>query len=147
MSEQSEAGVPSIASAMTVATPDVIPVVRYADARAAIQFLTEAFGFTATQVIDGPDGSVVHAELTWAGGMIMLGTAGESDILPALTGASVVYVVVDDPDAHHARAVGAGAEVVQDLVDQDYGAREYTARDPEGNVWSFGTYRPAPVAG
>ena len=147
MSEQSEAGVPSIASALSVATPDVIPVVRYADPRAAITFLTEAFGFTSTMVVDGPDGSVAHAELTWASGMIMIGTAGESDLIPALTGASVVYVVVDDPDAHHERAVAAGAEVVQELVDQDYGSREYTARDPEGNLWSFGTYRPAPVAG
>ncbi len=149
MSEQSGAGsgVPSVASALTVATPDVVPVVRYADARAAVQFLTDAFGFTTSQVHDGPDGTVAHAELVWAGGMVMLGTAGQGSVLPEKTGPSVVYVVVDDPDAHHERAVAAGAEVLQDLTDQEYGSREYTARDPEGNIWSFGTYRPAPVAG
>ena len=149
MSEQSGAGsgVPSVASATTVATPDVIPVIRYSDARAAVQFLGDAFGFTATQVYDGPDGSVAHAELTWEGGMVMLGQKGQGGVLPDDTGPSVVYVVVDDPDAHHERAVAAGAEVLQGLTDQDYGSREYTARDPEGNVWSFGTYRPAPVAG
>jgi uncharacterized glyoxalase superfamily protein PhnB len=149
MSEQPGAGngVPSVASATTVATPDVIPVVRYADARAAITFLTEAFGFTATHVYDGEDGGVAHAELTWEGGMVMLGTKGQGSVLPAETGPSVVYVVVDDPDAHHERAVAAGADVLQELTDQDYGSREYTARDPEGNIWSFGTYRPAPVAG
>jgi uncharacterized glyoxalase superfamily protein PhnB len=57
-------------------------------------------------------------------------------------GSGAVYVVVDDPDAHHDRAVAAGAEVVRPLADLDYGSRDYAARDPEGNLWSFGTYRP-----
>jgi uncharacterized glyoxalase superfamily protein PhnB len=51
-------------------------------------------------------------------------------------------VAVDDPDAHHARAKAAGAVIMMELTDQDYGSREYAARDPEGNVWCFGTYRP-----
>jgi uncharacterized glyoxalase superfamily protein PhnB len=55
----------------------------------------------------------------------------------------VTYLVVDDPDARHARAVAAGAEVVQELVDQPYGSREFAVRDPDGNIWSLGTYRPA----
>ena len=54
----------------------------------------------------------------------------------------MIYVAVDDPDTHHDRAVGAGAEVVMELTDQDYGSREYAAKDPEGNVWCFATYRP-----
>jgi uncharacterized glyoxalase superfamily protein PhnB len=53
-----------------------------------------------------------------------------------------LYLVVSDPDAHHARAVEAGAEVVIPLRDEEYGSRGYSALDPEGNVWSFGTYRP-----
>jgi uncharacterized glyoxalase superfamily protein PhnB len=57
-------------------------------------------------------------------------------------GPSSTYVVVDDPDAHHERAVAAGAEIVRELTDTDYGSREFSARDPEGNLWSFGTYRP-----
>jgi uncharacterized glyoxalase superfamily protein PhnB len=59
------------------------------------------------------------------------------------SGPSTIYVVVDDPDAHHDRARAAGAEIVRELTDQDYGSREYAARDPAGNVWSFGTYMPA----
>ena len=57
------------------------------------------------------------------------------------------YVVVDDPDAHHDRAVAAGANVVMPLTDQDYGSRDYAARDPEGNQWSFGTYQPVAHSG
>lgn len=75
---------------------------------------------------------------------MLLGPRREGDRFA--TGRAVIYVVVDDPDAHHARAVAAGAEVVMDLVDQDYGSREYAAVDDEGNVWSFGTYRPGTPA-
>ena len=64
-------------------------------------------------------------------------------LLPAGPGAACLYLVVEDPDAHYQRAVAAGAEIVQPLEDADYGSRGYTARDPEGNLWSFGTYRPA----
>jgi uncharacterized glyoxalase superfamily protein PhnB len=53
-----------------------------------------------------------------------------------------LYLVVPDPDAHHDRAKAAGAQIVRELADQDYGSREYRARDPEGNLWSFGTYQP-----
>jgi uncharacterized glyoxalase superfamily protein PhnB len=53
--------------------------------------------------------------------------------------------VVQDADNHHRQAVAAGAEMVMELQDQDYGSREYTARDPEGNFWSFCTYQPDPV--
>jgi uncharacterized glyoxalase superfamily protein PhnB len=52
-------------------------------------------------------------------------------------------VVVDDADAHYARAVAAGAEITSELAEQDYGSRDYAAKDPAGNVWSFGTYRPS----
>jgi uncharacterized glyoxalase superfamily protein PhnB len=61
----------------------------------------------------------------------------------ATTARSHWYVTVDDPDALHDRAVAAGAEIVMGLTDQDYGSREFAARDPHGNVWSFGTYRPS----
>ena len=121
--------------------PTVIPTFKYTDARAALEFLERAFGFERKAVHDGPDGTVAHAELTHGDGLIMLGSAGAGDehFRP---GRAVTYVVVADPDAHHERAVAAGAEVVQPLTDQDYGSREYAALDPEGNVWSFGTYAP-----
>ncbi|WP_199700699.1 VOC family protein [Jiangella rhizosphaerae] len=122
--------------------PTFYPLLRYRDARAAIAFLTTAFGF-AEREVTVHDGVVVHAELTYGTGIVMLGTLGVGDPLWDLTPTGV-YVAVDDPDAHHARAVAAGADIVMPLTDQDYGSREYAARDPEGNVWSFGTYRPAP---
>ena len=119
----------------------VIPTFKYADARAAIDFLERAFGFERKAVHDGPDGGVAHAELTFGDGMVMLGDAKPGDER-FRTGRAVIYVVVTDTDAHHARAVEAGAEIAMPLTDQDYGSREYAALDPEGNVWSFGTYAP-----
>lgn len=129
--------------------PDVIPTFSYQDAKAAIDFLHDAFGFDVHAVFEGEGSTVQHAELRVGSGMIMLGTAhpdrpdwptrapGE---LGDATGGT--YVIVSDPDAHFARAQAAGAEIVRGLVDQEYGSREYSARDTEGYIWSFGTYRP-----
>lgn len=125
----------------------IFPALRYRDARAAIEWLGRAFGFEPRMVVDGEAGTVAHAELTFDGAMIMLGSvrAPESDAYSAAApppGGTALYVVVGDPDAHCERARAAGAEVVRELQDTDYGSREYSARDPEGNVWSFGTYQP-----
>jgi uncharacterized glyoxalase superfamily protein PhnB len=111
---------------------------------AAIDFLERAFGFERGDVHQGQDGAVHHAELRFAGEWIMLGStsSGSDGRLDLPSGPTWIYVVVDEPDAHYERAVAAGAEIVRDLKDEDYGSRGYTARDPEGNVWSFGTYRP-----
>ncbi len=117
------------------------PGLRYSDAHAAIRFLVDAFGFEKVAVYETGD-IVDHAELRWpGGGGVMLGSAQrESTIsgLPAGTGS--VYVVTDDPDGLHKRAVAAGATIVAGLRDEDYGSRGFTARDPEGVFWSFGTY-------
>lgn len=122
----------------------IIPSFRYADARGAIAFLTDAFGFEEHAVHADADGVVMHAELKLGGdAYIMLGQARDDDDGDRVpSGPSSVYVVLDDPDAHHARAAAAGAEIVQAPKDQDYGSREYAARDPAGNVWWFGTYGP-----
>jgi uncharacterized glyoxalase superfamily protein PhnB len=122
----------------------IYPVFRYADARAAAAFLVEAFGFTLGETSAGPDGTLWHAELTYDTGMVMIGqqAAGRAPTTKPAADDWRVYVAVDDADAHHDRAKAAGAEIVHDLVDQSYGSREYSARDSEGNVWSFGTYRP-----
>jgi len=130
---------------MTVATTQSIYAsIRYREAMAAIDFLERAFGFDRGDVHQGEDGAVHHAELRFAGEWIMLGStsSGSDGRLDLPSGPTWIYVVVDDPDAHYERAVAAGAEIVRDLKDEDYGSRGYTARDPEGNVWSFGTYRP-----
>ncbi len=131
---------------MTVTTkPKTIwPCLNYDDAHAAIAFLTDAFGFTATAVHEGPPGFVAHAELWWPeGGGVMLGSASPvgNEFERRPTGAGAVYVVTDDPDALYQRATAAGAAVVRGLKDEDYGSRGFTVSDPEGNLWSFGTYR------
>jgi uncharacterized glyoxalase superfamily protein PhnB len=84
-----------------------------------------------------PDGRVAHAELWFGDDAVMLGASGD-----ASTSTASVYVVVDDPDAHHDRAKAAGAEITMPLTDQDYGSRDYGALDRDGNTWFFGTYRP-----
>ena len=118
----------------------VHPTLRYHDPDAAITFLRDALGFTVAAAHRDEAGTVAHAELVQGGGAVLIGPRREGDRFD--TGRAVVYVVVDDPDAHHDRAVAAGAEVIMGLTDQDYGSREYAAVDGEGNVWSVGTYRP-----
>jgi uncharacterized glyoxalase superfamily protein PhnB len=121
----------------------IFPVLKYEDAQAAMDFLERAFGFERHAAYDGENGEVAHAELKLGDEFVMLGSTGEGDErFNQGAGRYSLYVVVDDPDAHHARAKEAGATIERELTDQDYGSREYTARDPEGNLWSFGTYRP-----
>jgi uncharacterized glyoxalase superfamily protein PhnB len=126
----------------------VWPILTYRDGRAAIAFLTKAFGFEERAVYAREDDPSVieHAELRWPlGGGIMLGTAGKDDspFGRREPGNDSVYVVCDDPDALFERATDAAAEVVRGLRDEDYGSRGFTVRDPEGNLWSFGTYAGA----
>ena len=118
----------------------IIPTFRYNDARGAIAFLRDAFGFEEHAVYE-EDGVVHHAELKLGDAYIMLGerTSGNADFPGRET---TTYVVIADIDAHHERAAAAGAEIVRTPADQDYGSREYAAKDPGGNVWSFGTYAP-----
>jgi uncharacterized glyoxalase superfamily protein PhnB len=116
----------------------------YHDAAAAIDWLAEAFGFERKDVHEGGDGTIAHAELAFGASVFMLGSARNDALalrtpreLGAVTGG--VYVYVEDLDPHYARAKAAGAEIVRELADTDYGSREYMARDLEGNLWSFGT--------
>ncbi|MEA2166977.1 MAG: hypothetical protein QOF76_277 [Solirubrobacteraceae bacterium] len=118
-------------------TPNIFPALRYRDCDAAITFLRDAFGFTEKAAYRGDDGAVHHAEMQFeGGGMIMFGTGDPG------SGSATIYAVVADPDAHHARAVAAGAKVTRELSDMDYGSREYGVEDSEGHSWSFGTYDP-----
>ncbi|MGH3686940.1 MAG: VOC family protein [Pseudonocardiaceae bacterium] len=124
--------------------PTVWPTLAYTDAPAAIRFLVEAFGFVETLVVPGEGGrEIAHAELRWPeGGGVMLGSTSDDSVFGQLTRTST-YVVTDQPDALFERATAAGAEVVRGLKDEDYNSREFIVRDPEGNLWSFGTYRGA----
>jgi uncharacterized glyoxalase superfamily protein PhnB len=127
--------------------PQVWPTLRARDARALIKFLVDAFGFEET-VVYGDGERVDHAQLSWPpGGGIMLGSAGdggETDHWPVQPGSFGGYVVTEDPDGLYDRATKAGAEVFMGLHETDYGSRDFAVRDPEGNRWSFGTYRGEP---
>ena len=130
----------------TTTAPTVWPAFRAKNAKALIKFLVDAFGFEETLVVE--DGGVVHhAELKWPlGGGVMLGDDREpEDELHAQlpNGPVSIYVVCDDPDGLFERVRKSGAEILQGLKDEDYGSRGFTVKDPEGNVWTFGTYRGA----
>ncbi|MFF3714319.1 VOC family protein [Streptomyces prasinus] len=130
---------------MSGGRPGIFPTLLYADARAAIRQLTEAFGFTELSVYEDGRGGVAHAELAQGNGVVMLGSRGTGSTFDRAmegSGPAGVHVVVDDVDAHHLRAAEQGAEIVMPPTDQDYGSRDYMARDIEGNIWSFGTYAP-----
>ncbi|MGV4985184.1 VOC family protein [Streptomyces sp. NRAIS4] len=125
--------------------PSIYPSLLYADAKAAIKQLTEGLGFTELSVYETEDGKVMHAELVQGNGAVMLGSKGRGgrfDTAMKDAGPTGVYIVVDDVDAHHQRALEHGVEILLPPTDQDYGSREYMARDAEGNIWSFGTYAP-----
>ncbi|QPH53671.1 VOC family protein [Pontivivens ytuae] len=119
-----------------MARPHIVPYLSYRDAKAAMAFLTEAFGLTTVTAYEDA-GVLQHGEMAWRDGLIMLGTA---EIAPSVSPG--IYLVVEDVDAHHARAVKAGAEIVYGPEDTPFGTRRYRAKDPEGHEWSFGTYAP-----
>ncbi len=125
---------------MASEAPTLYPLMRYRDAPRAIAFLKEAFGFREREVIANEDGTIAHAELSYGPSILMLGS--DRDDLRR-TGLGWIYVAVDDPDGHCGRARAAGAEIITEPHDTDYGSREYAARDAEGNQWEFGSYRPA----
>jgi uncharacterized glyoxalase superfamily protein PhnB len=118
------------------------PVLKYDDAHAAMDFLERAFGFERLQVHEGDDGKVVHAELRSGDVVVGLSATGAGDpVYDQCARRSVIYAVDDDVDSLHDRAKAAGAEILMPPTDQDYGSRDFSARDPEGNVWAFGTYQ------
>ena len=116
----------------------------FRDADAMIAWLS-AIGFVehATYRDEGDPSVVHHAEWLWpAGGGIMFGSQRPEGAVTNV-GGSAAYLVTDDPDAAFERAVAAGATVVREMVDQDYGGRGGSVEDPEGNHWSFGSYQPS----
>ena len=127
----------------------IIPALRYRDAAKAIDWLCDVFGFERKMVVPGEAGRIAHAELTLGNGMIMVGDADteysklvQPPAPPERVTTQGTYVVVEDADAHYARAKEGGAEILFDIKTQDYGGRDYTCRDLEGHIWTFGTYDP-----
>ena len=137
---------------MSTQTTRIFPFLRYDDAPEAFEWLARAFGFEKQMLVPGPDGTIAHAQLRHGGSLVMIGSARD-DVMnlrsPAAVGGATqgIYVHVDDVDVHHARAKAAGAEIIMELKDTDYGSREYMARDLEGHVWSFGDYAPDVTGG
>lgn len=131
-------------------TVTIIPTMLYRDAPAAIEWLCQTFGFEKHVVYPGENGAIAHAELTFGNGMIMLGSTkdegyGKLVSTPANLGGATTqsaYLIVEDADALYERVVKAGADIVMQLDTTSYGSREFSCRDPEGQLWSFGTYDP-----
>lgn len=126
--------------------PRIYPTFRFRDAAGMIEWLKEAFGFTEhARHMDGD--RIAHAELAFGSSMIMCGddkddAYGAMVAKPASQGGKSVYIAVDDADLLFERAKKAGATIEEEPTDRDYGSREFICRDPEGNLWCFGTYWP-----
>jgi uncharacterized glyoxalase superfamily protein PhnB len=119
----------------------IFPLLRYRDARASIDWLLRAFGFQKQVEYENPNGTIRHAEVAYGAGALGIRSVVPPD--PEDPWSSVVqgiYVRVEDPDAHHGRAQAAGADIVAPLKDTHFGSRDYSARDPDGHLWGFGTY-------
>ena len=128
----------------------IIPTMRYKDAPAAIKWLCDTFGFEQHMIIPGEGNMISHAQLNLGRSMIMLGSVKEDEFgkyvyTPAETGGhntQSIYVLIEDIEAHYERTKAAGADIITELGDTDYGSREYACKDIEGHLWSFGTYDP-----
>ena len=134
----------------------VIPGLRYRNALAMIEWLCQAFGFEKQVVFGGEDGVVMHAQLMFGNGMIMIGSVTNGTPTSGLlkqpdeiggVETQAPYLVVSDIDAIYASAKNAGARMIIDLEEKDYGGKAFTCSDPEGHIWHVGNFDPwQPVA-
>jgi uncharacterized glyoxalase superfamily protein PhnB len=132
----------------------VIPCLRYRDAPAAIEWLCATFGFEKHLIVPNEDGTIAHAQLSFGNGMIMLGSVLKDETPfgrlmkqpDEIGGAETqsAYLIVVDADIVYARARSAGAKIVLEIKDEDYGGRGFSCLDLEGHLWNFGTYDPWP---
>ena len=128
----------------------IIPTMRYKDAPKAIDWLCKAFGFEKQLVVSGENETIAHAQLRFGNAMIMLGSENDNEYgkymkTPEdLNGINTQspYIIVSDIDDHYRRAIAAGARIIIDIRDEDYGGRGYSCQDPEGHIWNFGSYNP-----
>lgn len=140
-----------------MAKSHIIPCMRYSDAPAAIEWLCNVLGFEKHVVYANADGTIAHAELRRGNGMVMLGSVlkeetefGKQIKQPDEIGGFETqspYVIVQEVDDLYEKVKAAGGEIVLELKDQPYGSRDFTCRDPEGHLWSFGTYDPWAAGG
>lgn len=129
---------------------NLIPCLRYRDVSRALEWLCRAFDFQQQRVVEDPQAGIIHAQLSFGSGMLMVGPVADTPFSRQLRqpdevgGASTqsIYVVVNSADALYTQSKAAGAEIVIELKDEDYGGRGFSCRDLEGHLWSFGTYDP-----
>ena len=125
----------------------IFPILRYGNARAAIGWLCSAFGFVEVFSVPQNGEFVRHAQLGLGKNLIMVGSVRPGDGLASPKGlgaaTQMLAAYVEDPDAHFERARAAGANILAEPYDTDFGSREYHVLDLEGHPWMFGTYRPA----
>jgi uncharacterized glyoxalase superfamily protein PhnB len=136
--------------------PNIFPGLRYRDAPAMIEWLRNAFGFEPHAVYPDGEGGIAHAELRLGAGLVMLGSVrddgagfgapgrsdGDDPVPPRTTVQLFVALPPGEVAPHFDQARNAGAEIVQELAETDFGTEQYIARDPEGHQWVFGSYQP-----
>jgi uncharacterized glyoxalase superfamily protein PhnB len=128
----------------------IIPCLRYRDAHAAIEWLCKAFGFEKQAVYENEDGGVEHAQLTFGSGMVMLGEVRDNEFGQHIAQPDEISgretqcacVIVSNCKSHYQQAKAAGAVIVDDYAEKDYGGAGYSCHDPEGHLWYFGSYDP-----
>ena len=123
----------------------IFPIIRYKDARSAIEWLCRCFGFIELFSVPESGSIVRHAQLKLGSNIIMLGSVRPDGITsPQEIGITTqaLYVYLDDLDTHYQNTRLAGVEIISPLKDTDFGAREYHTRDIEGHLWTFGTFLP-----
>jgi uncharacterized glyoxalase superfamily protein PhnB len=128
-----------------------IPVITYRDAHAAIKWLCATFGFVQKSLYEGPNNTVMHAELTFGSGMVMLSTHdpdsewGRLSALPGDIGGretQTTCLITAEPDEVYRRVQAAGVPILRPIRDESYGGRGFVCRDLEGHIWSVGSYDP-----
>jgi len=123
----------------------IVPILRYTDARTAIEWLSASFGFRLLFSVPEAGPFVRHAQLSLGTNIIMLGSPRDDGLeSPQTLGAATqaIYVYVPNVDEHFERARLAAAEIINPPQDTDFGSREYYVQDPEGHMWTFGNYLP-----
>lgn len=128
----------------------IITSLRYRDAPAAIDWLERVLGFEKHLVVSDGDNGVTHAQLTLGNGMIMLSSVSDTPFNKLMKQPDEIggaetqscYLFVPDADAVHERVLAAGVRVAIAIKDEDYGGRGFSCHDPEGHLWSVGSYDP-----
>jgi uncharacterized glyoxalase superfamily protein PhnB len=130
--------------ATQISVPAFYPGVLYRDADAAMTWLEDVLGCERREDHRDDEGNVVHAELVFQGAIVMLSSAGvgREPFRSLPTGGRLIYCAIDDVDSLYQSVRKAGGEIAVEITDTDYGSRDFTVRDPEDNLWAFGTYRP-----